>query len=70
MGKRKTFTMTLDSDLMREAKKRAIDLGVPLYRFVEDAVEEALGHASDHPGLGQEDRSFQSPKQEAARRQR
>ena len=43
MDMRKTFTMTLNTDLMREAKKRAIDLEVPLYQFVEEAVRAALG---------------------------
>ncbi len=38
--------MTLDSHLMREAKKRAIDLGIPLYQFVEDSLREALVHQS------------------------
>ena len=42
MSPRKSFTMTLDEDLMKEAKKRAIDLGVPFYQFVEDTVRSAL----------------------------
>lgn len=40
--KRKPFNMTLDENLVREAKKKAIDLGKPLYAFVEDAVRVAL----------------------------
>ena len=41
--KRKPFNMTLDEDLVKDAKKRAIDVGKPLYEFVEDALWAALG---------------------------
>ena len=40
---RKPFNMTLDEELVREAKKKAIDLGKPLYEFVEDALRVAVG---------------------------
>lgn len=40
--KRKPFNMTLDEELMREAKKMAIDQGQHLYEFVEAAVRKAL----------------------------
>ena len=34
--------MTLDEELMREAKKMAIDQGQHLYEFVEAALRKAL----------------------------
>lgn len=66
MNMRKTFTMTLNSDLMREAKKRAIDLGVPLYQFVEEAVGTALGDDFPIPSEGR--KASESPQQGKAGR--
>jgi len=40
--KRKPFNMTLDEELMREAKKMAIDQGQHLYEFIEATVRKAL----------------------------
>ncbi len=39
---RKPFNMTLNGDLVKEAKKKAIDLGKPLYMAVEDALRLAV----------------------------
>ena len=56
MESRKSFTITLNADLMREAKKRAIDMGVPLYMFVESAIHEALAaHSEPSPPIQWED---------------
>ncbi len=41
-AKRKPFSITLDEQLVREAKKRAIDENKTLYEFVEDALRLAL----------------------------
>ena len=67
MSSRKTFSMTLDPDLMREAKKRAIDLEVPLYQYVEVAIRDALGDDSRPPqGKRQVHQNPESSRQETA----
>ena len=67
MSSRKTFSMTLDPDIMREAKKRAIDLEVPLYQFVEGAIRDALGDDSRPPqGQRQAHQNHESSRQETA----
>lgn len=48
--KRKPFNMTLDEELMREAKKMAIDKGQHLYEFVEVALRKALDTGTIHSG--------------------
>lgn len=42
MATRKPFSIRLDVDLMREAKKKAIDRGLHLYQFIEEALQRAL----------------------------
>ena len=39
---RKPFSIKLDQILVREAKKRAIDNGLHLYEFIEEALRHAL----------------------------
>ncbi len=53
-ARRKSFSITLDEELVREAKKRALDERKPLYLFVEDALRLALNQVqestnSEHP---------------------
>lgn len=47
VANRKPYSITLDEDLMREAKKRAIDERRKLYEFVEDAIRDALARDRD-----------------------
>ena len=49
--KRKPFNMTLDEELMREAKKMAIDQGQHLYEFIEAAVRKALDTGTADSGI-------------------
>ncbi len=69
MTTRKNFTITLDSHLVREAKKRAIDLEVPLYKFVEDSLREALAAGARTSPISQKTKAARTSEQDMIGRQ-
>lgn len=48
--RRKAYSIILDSYLMNEAKKQALDEDKPLYQFVEDALRLALNQSKQAAG--------------------
>lgn len=63
-AKRKPFSITLDEQLVREAKKRAIDENKTLYEFVEDALRLALAKDAQLHGATKAPRPVASGRQE------
>jgi hypothetical protein len=58
MVMRKPFNIRLDQILVREAKKRAIDNGVHLYEFIEEALRRALdGQDESNGGRAKHDKT-------------
>jgi hypothetical protein len=42
-------TLVLDDQLHREAKKKALELGIPLTRFIEEALRLRLAQSKSRP---------------------